>query len=139
MADLTITAANVKPGTNARLDRNGYAGETITQGMPVYKAADGTWMKADSNSATPLARVAKGIAMNGASQYQPIDVLLPGDGVTFFPGSTLVANIEYYLSDTPGGICPLADVGTGEYKQLIGIAISTTEMKLSLLNTGVAN
>jgi len=139
MADLTITAANVKPGTNARLDRNGYAGETITQGMPVYKAADGYWYKADSNSATALARVANGIAANAASQYQPIDVLLPGEGVTYFPGATLTVNTAYYLSDTAGGICPLADVGSGEYMQLIGIAISTTEMKLSLVNTGVAS
>lgn len=136
MADLTITAANVKPGANARLDRNGYAGETITAGMPVYKASTGFWMKADSNSATALARTAIGIALNGASQYQPIDVQTEGE-ITI--GATLTANTTYYLSDTAGGICPLADVGSGEYTEIIGVAKSTTVMLLVLKATGVAN
>lgn len=138
MADLTITAANVLPGAKARLDRTGVAGETITAGQPVYRAADQKWYKADSNSVTALARVATGVSANGASANQPLDVILPGDGVTFKPGATLTAGTTYYLSDTPGGICPLADVGTGEYVQIIGVAISTTEMTLTLAASGVA-
>lgn len=136
MADLTITAASVVKGAGARIDRNGYAGETITAGMPVYKASTGFWMNADSNSATALARTAIGIALNGASQYQPIDVQTEGE-ITI--GATLTANTTYYLSDTAGGICPLADVGSGEYTEIIGVAKSTTVMLLVLKATGVAN
>jgi len=136
MSDLTITAASVVKGAGARIDRNGYAGETITAGMPVYKASTGFWMKADSNSATALARTAIGIALNGASQYQPIDVQTEGE-ITI--GATLTANTTYYLSDTAGGICPLADVGSGEYTEIIGVAKSTTVMLLVLKATGVAN
>src|SRR5690349_19737444 len=111
MADLTITAANCVPGADARLEQ-GFAGETITAGMPVYKASTGLWMKADSNSATALARQATGIALTGSSLNQPIVVQKSG---SLTLGATMTAGIAYYLSDTAGGICPVADVGSGEY------------------------
>ena len=52
MSDLAITAANVVKGANARIDRNGFAGETITAGQAVVKNSSGYWVKADSNHAT---------------------------------------------------------------------------------------
>ena len=54
-------------------------------------------------------------------------------------GATLTANTPYFLSDTPGGICPIADVGTGEYLTEIGIAKSTTVLAVNFISTGVAN
>jgi hypothetical protein len=135
MADLTITAANVVPGSDARMV-NGFAGETIAQGKAVYKASTGLWMLADANSATALARAATGIAVCGASANQPITVQQSGQ-ITI--GATLTANLPYFLSDTPGGIGILADIGTGEYGCLIGMAISTTVLQLSFNYTGVAN
>lgn len=134
MADLTITAASVVKGANARIDRNGYAGETITAGQAVVKNSSGFWVKADSNGSSSI-RAATGIALNGASQYQPIDVQTEGS-ITI--GATMTAGVAYYLSDTAGGICPVADVGTGEYAQVIGIATSTTVLKLTLAASGVA-
>lgn len=136
MADLTITAASVVKGTNAQI-QTGYAGETIAAGKAVYfDTVTQRWKLADSNSATALVRHATGIALNGASDGQPVDVQIGGD-ITI--GATLVANTSYFLSDTPGGICPLADVGAGEYTELIGVAISTTVLRLILVSTGVAN
>lgn len=134
MTDLVITAANVVPGANARFE-NGFAGETITAGQAVYKAADGKWYKADSNSATALARVATAIASNGASANQPITVQKSGK-ITI--GGTLTASLAYYLSDTAGGICLIADVGSGEYSEVIGMATSTTELDLVLKSSGAA-
>lgn len=134
MADLTVTAANCVPGTDARFE-NGFAGETITAGMAVYKASTGLWMKADSNSATALARQATGIAMCGSSASQPITVQKSG---SLTLGATMTAGVAYYLSDTAGGICPYADVGSGEYVDLIGVATSTTVLQLGFNYSAVS-
>lgn len=134
MADVTITAANVVQGALARTEV-GLAGETITAGMALYKASTGLWMKADSNSATALARVATGIAMCGSSASQFIVVQKSG---SLTIGGTLTAGVAYYLSDTPGGICPVADVGSGEYAQIIGIATSASVLKLGFNDSGVS-
>lgn len=129
MADLSITAANVVAGTNASRDR-GTAGETIAAGKAVYKSSTANkWMLADSNSVTAEARHAIGIALNGASLNQPVDVQKGGD-ITI--GATLTAGMALYLSDTPGGICPLADVGSGEYVCLLGLASSTTVLAIGI-------
>ncbi|WP_064696069.1 hypothetical protein [Rhizobium aegyptiacum] len=129
MADLVIVAANVVPGADSTAV-NGVAGETITAGKAVYlSSTTKKWMLADSNSATAEARQAKGIALNGASLNQPIAVHKSGD-LTI--GATLTAGQAVYLSDTPGGLCPLADVGAGEYLCLIGLAKSTTVMAVDI-------
>lgn len=135
MADLTITAASVVPGSDASI-QSGYASEAITAGKAVYKAsATGKWGLADSNSATAEVRQATGIALNGASANQPISVQTAG-AITI--GATLTAGVEYYLSDTAGGICPVADVGSGEYVCLIGLATSTTVLSLNFKYSAVS-
>jgi hypothetical protein len=134
LTDLSITAANVVPGANARMEQ-GFAGETITAGMAVYKASTGLWMKADSNSATALARAATGIAMCGSSLNQPITVQKSG---VLNLGATLTAGIAYYLSDTAGGICPVADVGSGEYVCLIGVATSAALLQIGFNYSAVS-
>lgn len=136
MSDLSVTAASCIAGSDAVIDLAHNAGETITAGQAVCLNSSTKWVKADADSATALLRTATGIALNGASLDQPLAVQ-KGGSITL--GATLTANTSYFLSNTAGGICPLADVGTGEYLQLIGIATSTTVLKLSLLATGVAN
>jgi len=135
MADITITATSVVAGSNATRDA-GIAGETITAGQVLYlAAATNKWMKADSNAGTAEARTPKAIALNGASLNQPVAILKAGD-ITI--GATLTAGVAYYLSDTPGGICPVADVGSGEYPCIIGIAKSTTVLAVNFQPAGVA-
>ncbi|TBA38435.1 hypothetical protein [Rhizobium ruizarguesonis] len=135
MTDLVITAANVLAASNAERDQ-GIAGETIAAGKAIYLAATtNRWMLADSNSATAEARQAKAIALNGASVGQPVSFQKSGD-ITI--GAALVAGTAYYLSDTPGGICPLADVGTGEYVCLLGLAKSTSVLAIGIQFPGVS-
>lgn len=134
MADLTITAANVVKGSDATIEQ-GTAGATITAGQVVYKDANGKYQLADSNSATAAARSPRGIALNDASANQPMAILRSGD-ITI--GATLTAGVAYYLSDTPGGICPVADVGSGEYSVIIGIAESTSVLAVRIQESGVA-
>lgn len=136
MTDLSITAANVVAGANAATEQ-GIAGATITAGQVVYRAAaTGKYMLADADSATAEARTPRGIALNGASDGQPLSVLIAGQitiGATLDPEET-----AYYLSSTAGGICPHADVGNGEYYSQIGLAISTTVLSVRMASTGVA-
>src|SRR5690606_4335531 len=130
------TPANVVAGSNATRE-SGTAGETITAGQAVYKSSTtGKYMLADNNSATVEARTPRGIALNGAALNQPLQILRAGEitiGATLDPEAP-----AYYLSDTPGGICPVADVGNGEYFCLIGLAKSATVLAVGIQASGVA-
>lgn len=135
MADLTITPANVV-GAGTLDTEQRKAGATITAGQSVYlDAATDKYLLADSNSGTAAAKRARGIALHGAANNQPLTIAKRGDltiGATLTPGAT------YFLSDTPGGICPDADVGTGEDVCLIGIAKSASVLSLDIRAAGVA-
>jgi hypothetical protein len=131
MTDLVITAANVVAGPNA-VKETGTAGETITAGMPVYKdAASKRFMKAKSTSAVPGASIAYGVALHASLLYQPLTVQKSGD-ITI--GATLTAGSAYYLSETPGGIEPVADLAAGENVCVLGFAKSTTVLALDISN-----
>lgn len=135
MADLTITAANVVAGSSAVINRSKSAGETVAAGKAVYlSSTTKKWMLADSNSATAEAKRAGGIALNGAALDQPLAVATSGD-VTM--GATLTAGSPYYLSETPGGIQPAADLTSGENVCLIGLAKSTTVLTIDIQAPGV--
>lgn len=134
MSDLSITAANVLAGSGAIIER-GTAGATVTAGQVVYKAAsDSKFKLADSNSGTAEIQLPYGIALNGASSGQPLSVLTKGP-ITI--GATLVAGTAYYLSETPGGIEPVADLGSGEQVSQLGIASSTTVLQVAIVKSGV--
>jgi hypothetical protein len=134
MADISITAANVVPGSDV-VRESGTAGATITAGQLVYlDTSDMKFKLADSNGAAAL-RVPNGIALNGASNGQPLSVQKGGD-ITI--GGTMTAGIPYFLSDTPGGLCPLPDIGTGEYSCIVGIAKSTSVLAVNIQPSGVA-
>ena len=135
MADLTITATSVLKGTGATTETL-IAGAAITAGQTVYKdASDSNKAKLfDADSATAAARVLHGIALNGAASGQPVVVLTQGP-ITI--GATVAVGVAYYASDTPGGICPFADLESGDYPTIIGIGISTTQIKVQPIAAGV--
>ncbi len=136
MADLAITASAVLANSGARTEQ-GVAGETITQGQLVYRdASSSSYFKSDANAATAAARVVRGVALNGASAGQPLQIARPGADITM--NAVFTAGVTYYLSDTPGGIAPLADVGTGEYYTPIGVAKSTTVLAFNPTASGVS-
>ncbi|GCA51786.1 hypothetical protein KGO5_04243 [Sinorhizobium sp. KGO-5] len=135
MADLTITPSDVVVSSNAVIE-HGTAGTTVTAGQMVYKnTTTGKYELADNNSATAAVRQPRGIALNGAANGQPLAIQKSGD-ITL--GSVLTAGTAYYLSDTAGGICPLADLATGEYYVLLGLAKSATVLSLDVQYPGVA-
>ena len=121
-------------GSNARVE-NGIFGATVTQGQVVYKdAADGKFKLADADSATAAAKIPYGIALNAGSNGQPATVQISGD-ITI--GGTLTAGAAYYLSPTPGGIGLIAEVAIGDDYTLLGLATSTSVLKLGIIVSGV--
>jgi hypothetical protein len=135
MTDLSITAASVVAGADSS-QRRGTAGATITAGQVVYfDSATLTYKLADNNSATAAARSPVGVALHGSLAGQPLAV---HDGGLITIGATLTAGVAYYLSGTPGGICPVADLTTGMYPTVLGIAKSTTVLDLNIQQAGVA-
>jgi len=136
MADLVITASAVLAGNGARTEQ-GAAGEAITAGKLVYRdATTGKYFMSDSNAASASSRVVRGMALNGASDGQPLQIARPGCDITM--NAVLTPGTTYYLSDTPGGICPLADVGVGEFYQPIGVAKSATVLAFNPTLSGVS-
>ncbi|MBA15565.1 MAG: hypothetical protein CMN73_04335 [Sphingomonas sp.] len=136
MADLSITAANVVAGAGATVLHGGKAGATITAGQIVYlDASDRKYKLADADSETAAIRLPSAVALNGASDGQPLSVLTEGP-VTI--GAPLTPGTAYYLSATPGGIAPVGDLTTGDYPTVIGIATSASVLDIGIKASGVA-
>lgn len=135
MVDIVLTATSVIPGADS-VQEAGTLGATVTAGQLGYKeAATKTWKLFDSNSATAEVRQVTGIFLNGGASGQPCRIHKSGD-ITI--GATLTAGLAYYGSDTPGGICPVADIGSGEYVNLVGIAKSATVLTVNFMFPNVA-
>lgn len=133
MADLSITTDNVALTGTATLEIV-QLGETVTKGQAVYKkAADSLYYKADANASSATAE-ARGIAITGGVANGYIVMLKSG---YVNPGATLTKGETYVVSATAGGIAPLADVTTGWYVTILGIAESTSSLNVNIIRSGV--
>lgn len=137
MANLSVTASAVLPSTTSDIE-HGRASAAIDAGEVVYKDdTTGFFGLADNNSATANVRRAYGIALNHAQAAgQPLSVQKSGD-LTI--NAAMTAGVAYYLSDTPGKIAPFADIGSGEYVVLLGVAKSTTVLRVDIQYPDVSN
>jgi len=133
MAALSITAASVAAGSNAQIV-SGKAGETITAGKAVYRdASTGEYLLSDADGTG--AKQVTGIALNGASDGQPLQVQTGGD---INLGATLTAGTTYYLGPTAAGdIGPLVDVASGDDPIIIGIAKSASMLMMKIADPDV--
>lgn len=135
MADLSITAANVVKGSGASV-KHGIAAEALTAGQAIHKlASDGDLYLSDADHATAAKRACSGIALHDAAIGQPI--AYQDDGQIDI-GATVVVGTVYCLSDTAGGICPVADLASGDYVTIIGVGVTATDLGLSLYESEVA-
>lgn len=134
MVDVSITPGNVVKGANATVIV-GIASATILAGQIVCRAADGTIQLVDSDSATPANRTPLGIALNGGSTGQPINIQTAGD-ITI--GGTLVQGTVYLASDGPGGLRPAVDLNSGDFTAVMGIAFSATVLRMGIVVGGSA-
>lgn len=130
MADLTVTAANVRSyGTRVE----GIAGGTITAGQAVRKNTSGQWVTAQSTSAANAAT--EGIALNAASVNQPVSVHTSG---LIDPGATAAVGKVYVQSANAGGIAPVDDIAGGEFVTVIGVGTTASRIKTGFVQSGVA-
>ena len=134
MADISVTAGSVTPGTGAQL-YGATAGATLTAGQGIYlDSSDSMKAKlADANDGASKAAVA-GVTVNGAATGQKVNYQKTGEisiGTT-----TLTVGQTYINSSTPGGIAPISDLSTGNYVSILGVATSASNLKLGILNSG---
>lgn len=137
MVDLTITAASVVKGEGAKVWR-GVFGETVAAGQGVYRdPTTKKFMKADNDaaSASTLEDTDVGIALSGGALNQPAEVQYDGE-ITM--GATLTVGEIYAVSSAAGGICPVADLGSGDYPVVLGIARTAALLVMGVVRGGAA-
>ena len=135
MADLTVTVASVAVTSSTAGVEVVQVGEAVTQGEPVYKkASDNKYWLADADASEEAAGASR-LVLTPASTDGYAIVARPGASVNV--GATLTVGERYYASDTPGGIKPSADLTTGDYVTLVGVAETTSSLKLYFSATGV--
>lgn len=133
MADLTITAGNVRASDFAVRQR-GIAGEAVSVGQAVYQdPADLRWKRADANVAA-CATAPLGVAVTSAAAAGQDLVVVTYDP-DFTPGATLSLSAAgdrgvYVLSANAGGIAPVGDLASTMYPIVLGLARSSTKMLL---------
>ncbi len=126
MSDLTVTAANVKLKSATGISTF-TANGAIAQGEVFTVHPTTGYAKADANLANYQS--IQGIAMTPAADgEQFVGHIRPGEiidiGVTgMTPGTT------YYLSNTPGKICPFADLSTGSRPILVCSAETSSTVR----------
>jgi hypothetical protein len=105
------------------------AGESVVLGDLVYfKTSDQEWYKVDADTAATVVGVQLGIAKGTGSDGVAITGGVQLSGV--FTTSGLTAGSLYYASNTAGGYTTTA----GTIKQVVGVALSTTRLLLTLPN-----
>lgn len=135
MADITVTAASVM-ATSTTTTAQGTAGATITAGQPLYQDSTASFTLKPAQATSQAAAAMVGIALNNASSGQPVTYAIAGD-VTY--NAALTKGSAYVVSAAAaGGVAPIADLIAGNFTSLIGVATSTTNLKLAPCVTGVA-
>jgi hypothetical protein len=138
MADIVVTAGSVIPTSPSTVVASGIAGAAITAGQVVYADPSDSYKikpaKADSASTTHAPNVV-GIALNGASAGQPVDYAKSGD-VTF---NAVLTKGQVYVDSAAnaGGIAPYSDLASTNFVTLLGVALSTTVLRLNLLLSNI--
>lgn len=133
MADLTPTASALIPAANAIIV-HGMSGAAIAAGKSVYLDPDTKTVKlADNDAVDTDEHNAVGISLNAtAAAGQPVS-FQKGGNLAF--GAILTKGETYCVSGTPGGICPRADVTTGDELVILGIASTTSNLQVGIRDT----
>jgi len=138
MAAVTITAASIIKGTTApvRTER-GIAGATLTAGLAVYlDTTDSNKVKACDSNSSLAAAAAVGITLHAALSGQPIEYITSGP---LAMGACLTQGLIYVAgASTAGDINPAADLSSGWYTTILGIATSTSILNVDIKQGGIA-
>ncbi len=136
MAVISVTAANVLAGANART-KWATAGVQITAGEAVY--LDGSKVKLGDADEEAMA-VCVGISLNGAEDGQPIKLITWGN---LNPGGTVIVGSRYFCdAATPGGIGAHSDIAaypaSGDYVTYLGVGMTISNLAVQIQVSGVS-
>lgn len=128
MADITVTAANVRRGADYQ-QTTGVAGEAITAGQVVaLDTSDSKVYLADANSGTSQRKKISGVAIQNAPAVdQPITYQTAG---YVNPGGTVTVGTIYCMSATAGGIAPHGDLASGHTVSILGVGYTTSLIRM---------
>ena len=138
MADITITAANVTAANSATGKASGTSGAAISIGQSVYlDPADGRIKpaKADSASPTNAPNIVGGALDTVAGANQPITYAPSGDVV--FGGGLTQGQVYVVSAANAGGIAPYSDLVATNFVAFLGVALSSTTLRLGLIPASV--
>lgn len=135
MADVTVTRQNVQIMSALTKYKPVQYGEAVTQAQTIYLKSDGKWYLADCDGASAEIAMSNG----GAIALTPGATNEYGIAVASGPmdvGGTLVVGETYYLSDTPGGIKPHADLDPADRVVILGVATAADTLNVDISYTG---
>jgi hypothetical protein len=136
MAALSQTPANVGIQGSGKTQLVQY-GEAVTQGQPVYRSStDNRFYKSDANLVTGGAN---GIALTPGTTGDYGVIALPGASpgqCLVNVGATLAVGMVYCVGATAGQIVPYADLTTGDYVTILGVAKTTALLDFMLIVSG---
>jgi predicted transcriptional regulator len=121
-------------GSGATIRKEYLAGETITAGMAVYlKSSDSRLWKAQADGTAAEAAFV-GVALNGASAGQPVQVQSGGE-ITI--GATVAIGTVYVVATTAGGIAPVADLISTNYVTVVGVGTTAAILTILPIVSGI--
>lgn len=136
MADVVITAANVKTSSaSATLKKQGISASAFLAGQPLYLNGSNKLAPCGNNGVTPVDTL-KGVALcscPGPDQpcyYADVDA-------DFTPGFPTTVGETYVVSSTVGAICPIADLGTLDTVNYVGVGKAANKLQLNCNATGI--
>ena len=135
MAAVTITGP-VVPG-NLKDVRTGQAAVAITGGETLYRdTTNGNKLTLADADAEASAQ-AVGIAVGDAGINELVSYAVTGNTITQ-AGTTFTVGAAYFLGPTAGGISPESDVLSGDFKTYLGVATTTSALRVHIDISGVA-
>lgn len=132
MPAITITPASVVAGADADYFQ-GYAGATITAGMAVYEDAQDHKLRPADADGGARAAAARGIALHGAFDGQPLRVQTGG---SISIGGTTTAGTAFCVGQGAGAILPAAELGLSSFMTVLGVGGVGNTLKLDIQASG---
>lgn len=120
MADYTQTAADVNLVTSGGTEVV-TAGAAISAGQPYYKDSNGQAQLCDADGDSDTAGI-DGIALCDVASGQKVVGALPGSSVEIDMGITFTVGDVVVLSGTAGAYAPVADLASGDFVTIVGVA-----------------
>lgn len=137
MADITQTPADVEIGSAVGSIVNLVAGAAIVAGDQVYRdAADSNQVKPAITTSEATANV-YGMAITSASEDGQVAVLQYRSGLIIDPGGTVTLGEIYGVSANGGKFAPTSDWTTDDFMTVVGVGISSTQIRVTVNATGI--